>query len=84
MRAFDYMLEVNNLNYESVNTDGNYKKYKSVGKVQAAIHNKNALSVIITADYSHLICINKNECVKLLKKEIHKVRNKMLPLLESI
>ena len=71
------MLEVNNLNYESANTDGNYKKYKSIGKVQAALDNKNAISVIITTDYSHFTCMNKNECVKILKKKIHKVRNKL-------
>ena len=77
MRAFDYMLEVNNLNYKSLNTDGNFKKYKSVAKVREALDNKNAISVIITTDYSHFICINKNECVQLLKKQTHKVRNKM-------
>ena len=77
MRAFDYMLEVNNLNYKSLNTDGNFKKYKSVAKVREALDNKNAISVIITTDYSHFICINKNECVQILKKQTHKVRNKM-------
>ena len=41
------------------------------------IENKNAISVLITTDNEHLISIDKNECIKIHKKNLHTVKYKM-------
>ena len=76
LRAFDYLLDINGLIYESPSSDGNYRSYKTIEKLMNAINEHNAISVLITKENDHLISINKNECCKVCKKNLHAVKNK--------
>ena len=77
LRAFDYLLETNNLIYESPTSDGNYRSYKSFENIIENIEKHNAISVIITVQNEHLISINNNQCIKIFKKDLHAVKYKM-------